>query len=272
MLSTARKVAIARLATTTLLHLGLKPRRHIRRRGLAFDVDIREGIDLSLFLFGSFQRHIVDAVKRYVPRDGVVIDIGANVGAVTLPMAAHVNDGHVYAIEPTEFAHAKLLKNIELNPALAPRITPVKLFLADATQSVSELVAYSSWPVVATGESHPVHKGVAMEATCGQMTLDDFVAGRGIASLSLIKIDTDGHEYKVLSGATRTLVELRPVVIFEACQYLMEPPSPVFHDFERLFAAARYTIRDAHGRPLTADAFRRQCPAGGGLDLLAVPL
>lgn len=274
MLGTAAKITIARALATTLLRLGLRAQRRVRRGGVLFEVDIREGIDLSLFLFGSFQRHVADTIRRHVPPDGVLIDVGANIGAVTLPAAAYLTGGHVYAFEPTDYALAKLQRNIALNPGLAPRITLTQSFLADRVADDSELIAYSSWPVADTpaAEVHPVHKGVAKQATCGQTTLDAFIAERQIARVSLIKIDTDGHEFSVLSGATGCLRDLRPVVIFEACEYLMRPPRPTFRDFETLFAGAGYTVRDGEKlEPLTERDFLSRCPTGGGLDLIALP-
>jgi FkbM family methyltransferase len=274
MLGTATKIAIARALATALLRLGFRPNRRIRRGGVVFDADIREGIDLSLFLFGSFQRHVLEAIRRFVPSDGVLVDVGANIGAVTLPASAYLRAGHVYAFEPTDYAFEKLQLNIALNPALASRVTAVQSFLAESVSSSSSLVAYSSWPVAGPsgGEEHPIHKGVAKESTCGQTTLDEFIRNRQIPVISLIKIDTDGHEFSVLSGATACLRDLRPAVIFEACEYLMRPPRPTFHDFERLFENAGYTIRDGSTlERLTEREFLSLCPSGGGLDLLALP-
>jgi len=270
MLSTATKIRIARTLSGTLLRLGLRPERRVRRKGVWFNLDIREGIDLSLFLFGAFQSHVIDVVKKFVEPDGVVIDVGANVGAVTLPVASYLRSGHVHAFEPTDFAYAKLEKNLALNPQLAERVTLWKSFVAESASAESSMTAYSSWPLtpdVQEGQ-HPVHKGVAKKAECGQTTIDELVATRKLAKVSLIKVDTDGHELAVLSGASKTLEELRPVVIFEACQYLMES----FDDFIRLFESHRYTIRDIdRGDSLTAEEFARRCPPGGGLDLIALP-
>lgn len=274
MLSTVTKIKVAHALASTLLRLGFRAERQVRRGGVVFEVDIREGIDLSLFLFGSFQRHVIDMIRRFVAPDGVVVDVGANVGAITLPAAAYLRGGHVYAFEPTDFAFAKLQRNVDLNPALSPRITLIRSFLAERVSPESVLVAYSSWPVTETGTAgrHPIHRGVAKEATCGQTTLDAFAAEQRLRVLSLMKIDTDGHEFAVLSGATECLRRYRPVVIFEACEYLMRPPRATFGDFETLFAEAGYAIFDGpRMHRLTGRDFEARCPAGGGLDLVALP-
>jgi FkbM family methyltransferase len=272
--STATKVSIARMISTSLLRLGVRSRRRIRRHGLTFEVDIREGIDLSLFLFGSFERDILATIKSLIRSDGTFIDVGANIGALTLPVADYLKHGHVYAVEPTDFAIAKLHTNLALNPALSGRVTVIQSFIASETSSTSDLVAYSSWPVNGSDEStqHPVHKGVQQTARCGQVTLDAMVEQHGIQTVSLIKIDTDGHEFAALSGASHCLKQLRPAVIFEACEYLMRPPRQTFDDFARLFRSHDYTICERTTfRPISDQDFLRTCPAGGGLDLLALP-
>lgn len=274
MLSTATKVAVARALTSTLLGLGLRPEREIRRGGVRYRIDLREGIDLSLFLFGSFQPHVLGPLQRLLPPDAVAIDVGANIGAITLPIARHLARGRVFAFEPTDYAFAKLQANIALNPELATRITPIRSFVADTERAESGLTAYSSWPTVASSAPalHPVHKGVAKETRCGQVTLDGFVAARRLSALDFIKIDTDGHEFVVLKGAEQCLSQLRPLVVFEACEYLMQSPSATFEDFVALLASRRYTICDPKTlHPMTATAFRAACPHGGGLDLLALP-
>jgi FkbM family methyltransferase len=273
MLSTAHKVAIARGISAVLLGAGLAPVRRARRAGIAFELDLREGIDLSLFLFGVFQGHVLELTRRWVPADGVIVDVGANIGAMTLPMAQHVARGRVLAVEPTDFAVAKLRANLALNPALAARVSVFQTFLADRPSTESALTAYSRWPVgTGAAETHPVHKGVAMPAPCGQTTLDELAARENLPALSLIKIDTDGHEFVVLSGATRCLERFRPVVVFEASEYLMQPPQARFEEFESLLRKSRYRICDPRGAaPLSAAQFRAQCPRGGSLDLVALP-
>jgi FkbM family methyltransferase len=275
MLNTAQKIFLARKLLSFSLFLGIKPNQRVCRHGVVFQLDLHEGIDLSLFLFGFFQKHILTTVKRFVPEDGIVIDVGANIGAITLPIANILPKGRVFAIEPTDFAFSKLLRNISLNPRLANRISPFQIFIADRSSTRSVLVAYSSWLLTDANsirDTHPIHKGICMPGTCGQITLDEFVAKQNLQALSLIKIDTDGHEFKVLNGANKCIDQFRPIVIFEACEYLMKAPNPIFEDYEHFFNSHSYHICGTGSiKQLTAAMFKERCPRGGGLDLLAIP-
>ena len=60
---------------------------------------------------------------------------------------------------------------------------------------------------VQTNPVHPVHGGTLMPTHCGQTTLDAIVLDLGIDSISLVKIDTDGHEFAVLNGFDRLPVD-----------------------------------------------------------------
>jgi FkbM family methyltransferase len=58
-----------------------------------------------------------------LPNQGVIVDIGASIGAFTL-LAAQKTKAHIYAFEPMENAFSVLRKNIALNGFEgAPRFT-----------------------------------------------------------------------------------------------------------------------------------------------------
>ena len=98
-------------------------------------MDLSEGIDLSLFLFGNFQSYVVQNKYFSLEKDAIVFDVGANVGSMSLRFAQGASEGHVYAFEPTDYAFKKLQRNLSLNPKLAERISAVQQFLADEKSS-----------------------------------------------------------------------------------------------------------------------------------------
>src|ERR1700723_2776612 len=53
-------------------------------------------------------RELLPALERCVPRDGVVLDIGAHAGQFTKLFAGLAADGRVYAIEPGSYARGIL--------------------------------------------------------------------------------------------------------------------------------------------------------------------
>lgn len=270
------KIGIARL-----LYKGLPPgyrrqKRRITRNGIRYEVDLSEGIDLSLFLFGGFQKHVTHSRFAAIPEDAVILDVGANIGVMTLQFAQLASRGHVYAFEPTHYAFRRLQVNLGLNPALAARVTAIQAFVSVSSGDRPALPVYASWKVDGThgGDRHPVHLGTASSAEgVGATTLDELAAARGLTRVDLVKIDTDGHELEVLKGAVQVLKRFRPAVIFEMGIYLIQERGIGFTHYEELFRSLGYRIVDGKtGREITTANHRRIIPARGTIDALALPV
>jgi FkbM family methyltransferase len=246
----------------------------IQRKGVSYEVDLSEGIDLSLYLFGNFQNYITNNKFFSFPETAVIFDIGANIGSMSLKFAQLAPQGHVFAFEPTRYAFAKLMRNLSLNPELATRITPVQNFVSDQTSSEPHINAYSSWKVDGSkADKHPLHGGVVKSAeSVSAVTLDEFCLKNQIKSVELIKIDTDGHEYHVLSGARETLRQHRPYVIFEIGLYLLREHDITFnqyYDFLSDFSYRLYTMNT--GREITRENYESRIPRRYAIDIAAIP-
>src|ERR1035437_10176539 len=75
-----------------------------------------EFIGKSLQLYGEFSDAELDVMRKTVKPGDTVLDVGANVGALTVPMAQMVGpSGKVIAWEPQPETFALLKKNIEQN-------------------------------------------------------------------------------------------------------------------------------------------------------------
>ncbi|WP_213031383.1 hypothetical protein, partial [Acinetobacter baumannii] len=70
--------------------------------------------------------------------------------------------GRVLCFEPTDFAFAKLSRNLELNPDLARRVTPFHCFLAEKDDAEVPETIYSSWPLSPRNGLPANHLGQAM--------------------------------------------------------------------------------------------------------------
>ncbi|MDA1087064.1 MAG: FkbM family methyltransferase [Verrucomicrobia bacterium] len=270
--STRFKMASASVVLALLRLVGVRPLRTIVRKGITYAVDLREGIDMNLFLFGSYQSHVVRTVCGRLAQDPVIIDVGANIGAISLALSAQKPDSTIYAFEPTGHAYNKLLRNVELN-GFESRITPIQSFVSAVSSSESALSAYSSWRLDRVDDArHPIHMGISKEATTTQTSIDDFMRDRNVTKLDLIKIDTDGHELDVLKGATRTLESMRPLLIFELTTYLLASQGIDFSEYEALLAPFDYRLVESQsGRSVTSSNVHDVVPSGGGIDVLAIP-
>lgn len=268
------RIAVARALYFLLRVLPGKNKRIIQRSGVFYEVDLSEGIDLSLFLFGNFQSYVIQNKYFALEKDAIVFDVGANVGSMALRFAQVASEGQVYAFEPTDYAFKKLHRNLSLNPKLAERISPVQQFLSDRSKSEPQIQAYASWKVDGSAKnSHPLHGGTIKPAeSVAAITLDDFCVRNQIQRLDLIKIDTDGHEYRVLSGAHETVKKYRPYIIFEIGGYVLEEQHLGFEHFNKYFRALNYTLRNAkNGKKITLQNFSNHIPLRATTDVIAIP-
>jgi hypothetical protein len=103
-------------------------------------------------------------------------------------------------------------------------------------------------------------------------TLDAFCKDRSLRGIGLVKIDTDGHEHRVLAGARETIASNRPLVVFEIGKYVMEEACIDFEWYLTFFGEFHYKLVDIRtGREITGLNWKRKIPAFGTVDLLAMP-
>lgn len=252
-----------------------KEKRIITRDGIDYEIDLSEGIELSLFLFGRFQSHITKNSFINIKPNDIIFDIGANVGLMSLPFAKLVPNGMVYSFEPTNYALERLKKNISLNNSLSKNIRVINSFVSMSTSENPTITAFSSWKV--NGEkdpnNHPVHLGTPKEAiNVPSTTLDDFVLNNNINQLNFIKIDTDGHEYEVFKGGYETIKKFRPAIIFEIGLYVMQEKNISFSYYLDYFGSLNYKLLDTKTEKLiTKDNYTKLIPKNGSTDLFALP-
>jgi len=248
--------------------------RVIVRHGIKYEVDLSEAIDFSVFLFGEFQGNVCRNKRISLPKDAIIFDVGANLGAMTLQYAKLAPLGKVYSFEPTHCAFSKLKKNLELNPELAKHVVAVQSFVSSKTSEETDIKAYASWKIKdAVGDiKHGIHGGVLKSAKgIGAVSLDDFCEENEIRRLDLIKIDTDGHEFEVLRGARKVIAEFRPIIVFEAALYLLEEKNIEFSDYSNFFGSLDYSLfNSSNFKEIDAKNYRKHIPSKGTIDILAI--
>jgi FkbM family methyltransferase len=188
----------------------MRPRRVCTRDGIKYALDLTELIDRAIWMHG-WEPMTIAFIKKYVRPGDVVIEVGANIGAHTLLMADIVGlDGHIHAFEPTAYAQRKLRANLELNPQLASRITIRSELVSNHERATPTRQIKSSFPVTSTGSADEI-------VSAATIALDD----ETFPKVSLLKVDVDGYDYKVLEGATAILQKFEPMVLVELCEYAL---------------------------------------------------
>ncbi len=193
---------------------------HKSINGINYELDLLEVIDSQMFYMGSREPDTSKTLELLCCKRDIVIDIGANVGSHTLPMADLVGTaGQVYAFEPVPWAIKKLKRNLILNNF--KNIFIEQVALSDENNSGVEMEFRASFKIEAG-------QGVDKQGKINQdwwrecervmtkmQTLDSYVQECGLARVNLIKLDVDGFEGKVIRGALNTLKQHKPFLIME---------------------------------------------------------
>jgi FkbM family methyltransferase len=276
---TANKIRLASLLYQSFRAarglVGAKDVAQVRRHGLNWELDLREGIDLAIFIFGSFERETSQALQKMVRPGSIVLDIGANIGAHTLNLARlATSTGKVYAFEPTDYAFRKLKRNLELNPEIAARVVAEQVRLSCSNNLSAKVEIYSSWKVVGNERRHPKHRGIA-QTTEGaiSITLDDYCDRSNISKIDFIKLDVDGFETEVLSGGIHRLSRDLPTICMELAPYaLQERGSSLEELFEVLKTFGYRLVSLKCFKPLPSDPteITGRITDGSGINVLAL--
>lgn len=182
-----------------------------------------------------------------LPEDGVVLDVGANIGLSVLALAPLLPRGRILAVEPSPRSAAALRRTLALN-GLEERVTVAAVALgAAAGEAEFHDAAHSAGahlldPGTLGGEALPRLR-VPVE------TVDGLVARHGLDRLDFVKIDVEGFETEVLDGARAALARFRPVVFAEFNAWTLQcnrnaNPRAVLEDWLARFPVA-HALRGA---------------------------
>lgn len=175
-----------------------------------YPVDI---IQLILVEAGEFfeQNDILAESDKYLNKNSIVLDIGANIGNHTLYWNKISKVKKVYAFEPVDDTYKILQKNIELNEVIPNSISINHIWLGDRIGKASVNGVYNLQNI--GGTSIKMDDNGNFNVT----TLDTFIEENFTENkIDLIKIDVEGFEYQVLVGAKDTLTKYNPIIIIES--------------------------------------------------------
>jgi FkbM family methyltransferase len=168
-------------------------------------------IGRSLALYGEYSDYEVEVFKKCLRPGFIALELGANIGSLTVPMAQLVGPtGKVIAFEPG-FDTLKLLrKNVEQN-GLGDIVEILPFAASDKHETLP--IMYNpnpNYPKVELGDN-PHTKGVEPDAYIQAITVDSL----NLPRLDFAKIDVDGCEQFALEGMKDTIARCRPIIFIE---------------------------------------------------------
>ena len=90
-MKTKHKILFAKIISNIITFF-YKNRVLVKRNDIRWSLNLNEGIDLSIFLFGKFENSILDVAKYLVKNKNIaIVDIGSNMGVHSLRLAKIFN-------------------------------------------------------------------------------------------------------------------------------------------------------------------------------------
>ena len=154
-------------------------------------------------------------VLAFVSPGSVAIDVGANLGEWTIPLARAVGAaGRVIAMEPAPRGAAALEATLAANALRQAEV--IRAAIGDRDGLAEFAVPIVTSARTDTGTARIGSACVGHEALRVSLrSLDALAAERRLDRVDLIKIDVEGHERQVLDGAASILDRHRPVLVLE---------------------------------------------------------
>lgn len=155
---------------------------------------------------------------QYIKNKRVAIDIGANVGLWSKPLAAVFDQ--VYAFEPVKIFVDCLKKNILKNTKI------FEVALGNEVSNIDMIITEENM-----GQTH-VNFNTKGKGSIPMTMLDAY----NFTDVDYIKVDCEGFEYPILMGAKNTIITNKPVIVVE------QKPHPHFANQWKQTEAINYLI------------------------------
>jgi FkbM family methyltransferase len=228
----------------------------------------RRAFEAGYWAYKTYWERELTAIRALVTPGSCAVDVGANVGFFTLKFARWVGEfGRVVAVEPAPDNLATLRRRISERGLQ----TRVHCEAAVAAEAEGQLFLYLNPDNPA---DHRIgREGIATRA----VTLDALLERLRWPPVSLVKVDVQGAELRVLKGAAGMIARDKPALLIEMDDSALRRFGASAEDvsaFLEAFGYRAFVPTDVRGEtPLSPEMTRKLRAALGYADILflAVP-
>lgn len=174
-------------------------------------VPLDDLVGRAIFLVGDLDPKITWVLDRVVAEGDTVLDVGANLGLVSLKMARRVGvNGRVLAFEPSPSILPYLRATVEANPVPEIDVAPIALGRRRAEMALAVPSGNAG------GASLLSTRRDGKMFTVQVRRLASVLSEMAITSVDVMKIDVEGFEVEVLAGLLDDPAAPRPnFILFE---------------------------------------------------------
>ncbi len=177
----------------------------------------KESVGFEIFINGSYEQNTVNFISSRLKSSEIFLDIGANIGAITIPVCKNRIDIKAIAIEAAPWLFSYLEENVQKNEL--SNVTLINKAISDKGQMKVEF--YSPREKFGKGSMAPVftEDGIMVDT----ITLDEISKSMTENEIGMIKIDVEGFEYRAFQGGKELLQKQdAPDILFEFVDWAEE--------------------------------------------------
>lgn len=165
-------------------------------------------------------QEMVDFFKKFIKKGDLIIDIGANIGDTTVPMALAAGaSGITLGFDPNPYIYKILEKNASLNKG-KQNIVPLLYAISVKDEEfyyVSSEASFSNGAISPTKNS--VHGKFIFPDKIKGINLLAFLEkeySEKLKDFSFIKIDTEGYDKEIIKSISDLIDKYKPTIIAES--------------------------------------------------------
>lgn len=212
--------------------------------GLIYSLpNLMENVSFEIFINGIFEKETFDLITSVVGelKNPVILDIGANIGSIALPLAAFSKSAQIHCIEASPRVFQFLKCNVDLNK-MKSNIFPHNVCLSNSNEDYVDF--FSPVEQFGKGSLNPVFTSVAERVK--NISLDGFVREKSILKVDFVKIDVEGFESQVFkSGSDLFSRNDAPDILFEVCEWAETLAGNQSGDSQRILKNYGYELFDS---------------------------
>lgn len=185
---------------------------------LTMNLLLSEHMQRRIFWMGCYSQDIAQLLNQLIKPGMVILDVGANIGEITLLTAQRVGpEGRVFSFEPMDGISRKLEWHAKINQL--HQISIQKIALGD--RIADNIPIYLSCGQVVEDEHDGLgslyggEQGQNPVQHIAMTTLDEWQSKQHLERIDLIKIDIEGAELACLKGAKKSIQKYKPKIIIE---------------------------------------------------------
>jgi FkbM family methyltransferase len=173
--------------------------------------NLKESISFDIFTNGIYEPETNAFLSSRIPKQGIFLDLGANIGSITLPLIKLRPDLKVICVEAAPWIFRYLETNIQANQKGQDVVLVNKALLDRNGETLS---FYSPSDQFGKGSLSPVFTNEAIPVI--SVTLEELIKQYQLPHVDMIKIDIEGYEYFAFKGAGNLLTNSNaPDILFE---------------------------------------------------------